>query len=98
MRVRSLVVTASIASGVIVATMFAESLSSTSAQQEMGMSDRGGGHLYMPSGRSMETLAAARATTGLHKMAPISTRSTGTPRNWWATPLSRTVRLRRSPA
>jgi hypothetical protein len=32
MRVRSLVVTASIASGVIVATMFAESLSSTSAQ------------------------------------------------------------------
>jgi len=32
MRVRSLVVTASIASGVIVTTMFAESLSSTSAQ------------------------------------------------------------------
>ena len=32
MRVRSLVATASIATGVIVATMFAESLSSTSAQ------------------------------------------------------------------
>src|SRR6266446_4119610 len=28
-------------------------------------------------------------------MANISTRFTGMPRNWWATPLSRTVRLRR---
>jgi hypothetical protein len=52
----------------------------------------------VPSGRSMETLAAARAITGLRQIALISTRSTGMPQNWWATPLSRTVRLKRSSA
>ena len=51
----------------------------------------------VPSGRSMETLAAARAITGLRQIALISTRSTGMPQNWWATPLSRTVRSTRSP-
>jgi hypothetical protein len=51
-----------------------------------------------PTGRSTEPLAAARAIAGFRPMAPISTKSTGMPRNWWATPLSRTVRSTRSPA
>ena len=39
-----------------------------------------------------------RAITGLRRMEPISTRSTGMPRSWWATGHGRTVLLRKSPA
>ena len=51
-----------------------------------------------PPGGSTEPSSAARPTTGSRRMAPISTRSTGMPRNWWATRRNRTVRSRRSPA
>src|SRR5580700_4565914 len=50
-----------------------------------------------PSGGFVETSAAGRAITGFRRMVPFSTRSTGTPRNWWGTPLSQMARWRRLP-
>jgi 6-phosphogluconolactonase (cycloisomerase 2 family) len=49
-------------------------------------------------GDSTRPLPADRAITGLRRMEHISTRSTGMPRNWWATGHGRTVLLRKSPA
>lgn len=48
-----------------------------------------------PSGGFAETSAAARATTGFRRMAPFSTRSTGTPRSWSGTLPNRMARWRR---
>src|SRR6266436_5265369 len=45
-----------------------------------------------PSGDFVEMSAAVPATTGFRRTAPFSTRSTGTPRNWWGTPPSQTAR------
>jgi hypothetical protein len=51
-----------------------------------------------PSLGSTEPSPADRAASGLARMAPISSGSTGVPRSWWVTPLGRTTRSTRSPA
>jgi hypothetical protein len=51
-----------------------------------------------PSAGSAGSSAPARTTCGCRRTVPTCTRSTGTPRNWWATPSRQMAGSTRSPA